>query len=61
MTWTATIVAIGAGGVFPALALTRTNAFGWIVLAIILLQLGVGVFAVRAALNHGHRAQHRAG
>lgn len=42
------------------LALTGTNEFGWIVIAIILLQLGVGVLAVRSALTYRRQTQHRA-
>ncbi|HEY4225381.1 MAG TPA: hypothetical protein VGM70_06175 [Pseudolysinimonas sp.] len=60
--WTLTI-ASGAAvcGDLKTLALTGSNEFGWIVLAIILLQLGVGALAIRAALNRRRGGQHRVG
>jgi hypothetical protein len=58
--WSLTIHAAAAVcGDLTTLALTGTNDLGWAVIAIILMQLGVGVLAVRAALNHRRRAQHR--
>lgn len=60
MMWMATIVA-AARGEHVTQALTGGNEFGWIVLAIILLQIGVGVLAVRATLSRRRHAQHRAG
>ncbi|HEY4151860.1 MAG TPA: hypothetical protein VGM38_00925 [Pseudolysinimonas sp.] len=48
-------------GDLTTLALTGTNDLGWVVIAIILMQLGVGVLAVRAALNRRREAQHRVG
>ena len=37
-----------------------TNELGWIVIAIILLQVVVGILAVREALSRRRMAQHRA-
>lgn len=48
-------------GDLSTLALTGSNEFGWIVMAIILLQFGVGVLAVRAALKRRRQGLHRAG
>ncbi len=60
--WTLTIgSATAVCADLKTLALTGTNEFGWIVLAIILLQLGVGVLAVRAALIRRRQGMHRAG
>lgn len=60
--WVLTISAATAVcGDLKTLALTGVNDMGWIVFAIILLQFGVGVLAVRAALNRRRGGQHRAG
>jgi hypothetical protein len=60
--WVLTIhAATAVCGDLTTLALTGTDDLGWIVLAVILLQLGVAVLAVRAALNRRRSAQHRAG
>lgn len=60
--WVLTIHAATAiCGDLTTLALTGTDDRGWIVLAVILLQLGVGALAVRAVLNRRRTAQHRAG
>jgi len=60
--WVLTIhAATAVCGDLTTLALTGVDNMGWIVLAIILLQLGVAVLAVRAALNRRRVAQHRAG
>ncbi len=60
--WVLTIHAAAAVcGDLTTLALTGTNDLGWIALAVILLQFGVGVLALRAALNRRPEAQHRAG
>jgi hypothetical protein len=60
--WVLTIhSATSVCGDLTTLALTGVDSMGWIVLAIILLQLGVAVLAVRAARNRRRVAQHRAG
>ncbi len=60
--WTLTIAGAAAVcGDLKTLALTGSNEFGWIALAVMLLQLGVGVLAIRAALIRRRRAQHRVG
>jgi hypothetical protein len=46
--------------VTTTLALTGTDDLRWIVLAVILLQIGVGALAVRFAVNRRRLAQHRA-
>ncbi|MEO6534155.1 MAG: hypothetical protein ABIO06_11360 [Pseudolysinimonas sp.] len=48
-------------GDLTTLALTGTDDLGWILLAVILLQFGVCILAVRAVLNRRRVAQHRAG
>ena len=60
--WVLTIQAATAVcGDLTTLALTGVDDMGWIVFAIILLQFGVGILAVRATLNRRRGAQHRAG
>lgn len=60
--WVLTIHAASAVcGDLTTLALTGIDDRGWIVLAVILLQLGVGALAVRAALNRRRTGLHRAG
>ncbi|MEO6114839.1 MAG: hypothetical protein ABIP33_00480 [Pseudolysinimonas sp.] len=60
--WVLTIhAATAVCGDLKTLALTGVDDLGWIVFAVILLQFGVAILAVRAALNRRRMGQHRAG
>lgn len=60
--WVLTVHAASAVcGDLTTLALTGVDNRGWIVLAVILLQLGFGALAVRAVLIRRRESQHRAG